>query len=86
MDGFRPSAVCKSEFICQAFSDKGMPFPKTLKHAMQLAYKQYEIAKDVMMEMQQYLKSGKGFSLSLDEYSYPKHKRYLKINVHQEKI
>ena len=24
VDGFPPSAVCKSEFICQAFSDKGM--------------------------------------------------------------
>ena len=28
VDGFPPSAVCKSEFICQAFSDKGMFFPK----------------------------------------------------------
>ena len=25
VDGFPPSAVCKSEFICQAFGDKGMP-------------------------------------------------------------
>ena len=26
VDGFLPSAVCKSEFIRQAFSDKGMLF------------------------------------------------------------
>ena len=53
---------------------------------MQLVYKPYEIAKDVvMMERQQSLKSGMMFSLSLDEYSSPKHKRYLNINVHQDK-
>ena len=26
VDAFPPSAVCMSEFICQAFSDKSMPF------------------------------------------------------------
>ena len=53
---------------------------------MQLVCRQYEIAKDVvMMEMQQSLKSGNWFSLSLDEYSSLKHKRYLNINVHQDK-
>ena len=28
VDGFPPSAVCKSEFICHAFSDKGMKLKK----------------------------------------------------------
>ena len=37
-----------------------------------------------MMEMQQCLKSGRRFSLSLDEYSSPKHKRYLNINVQHD--
>ena len=41
---------------------------KNPNHVIHLVYKQYEIAKDVMMEMQQSLKSGKRFSLSLDEY------------------
>ena len=54
---------------------------------MQLVYEQYEIAttKIVMMEMQQSSKSGMRFSMSLDEYSSHEHKRYLNINVHQEK-
>ena len=61
-------------------------FFKNLNHVMQLVYKQYEIAKDVvMMEMQQSLNSGKRFSLLLDEYSSLKHKRCLNINVHQDK-
>ena len=86
VDGFPPSVVCKSEFICQTFSDKGMLFPKNPNHVMKLVYKQYEIVKDVaMMEMQQSLKSGKRFSLSLDEYLFPKHKRYVNINVHRYK-
>ena len=52
---------------------------------MQFVYKQYDIAKDVTMtEMQQSLKSGKRFSLSLDEYSSLRHKRYLNTNVHQD--
>ena len=55
-------------------------------HVMQLVYKQYEIARDVaVMEMQQSLKSGKMFSLSLDEYSSHRHKRWVNINVHQDK-
>ena len=37
------------------------------------------------MKMQQSLKSGKRFSLSLDEYSSLKHKRNLSINVYQDK-
>ena len=38
-----------------------------------------------MVEMQQTLNSGKRFSLSLDEYSSLRLKRYLNINVHQDK-
>ena len=49
---------------------------KNLNHVMQLVYKQYEIAKDVvMMEIQQSLRSGKRFSLTLDEFSSSKHKK-----------
>ena len=63
-----------------------MLFQKNPNHVMQLAYRQYEIAKDVaMMEMLQSLNSGNMFCLSLDEYSSLRHKRYLNINVHQDK-
>ena len=56
---------------------------KNPHNAMQLVYKQYEIAKDVvMMEMQQSLKR---FCLPLDEYSSLKHKRYMNIDVYQDK-
>ena len=85
VDGFHPSAVCKSEYICQAFSDKGLLFPQNLNHVMQLVYKQYEIAKYVMVEMPQSLMSGKRFSLSLDEYTSLRHKGYLIIYVHRDK-
>ena len=51
VDGFPPSVVCKSEIICQAFSDRGMIFKKNPNRVMQLVYKQYEIAKDVMMKI-----------------------------------
>ena len=68
VDGLPLSAICKIELICQAFSYKGMLFQENMNHVMQLVYKQYEIVKDVMMEMQQSLKSGKRISLSLDEY------------------
>ena len=63
-----------------------MFYKKNPIHVMQLEYRQYEIAKDVAtMEMQQSLKSGRRFSLSLDEYSSPRHERYLNINVHHDK-
>ena len=81
-DGFPPSAVCKSEFICQAFNDKGKVLQKNPDHIMQLVHKPYDV---VMMEMQQSLTRGNWFNLSLDEYSSHRHKRYLNINVHQDK-
>ena len=31
VDGFPPSAIIKSEFICQAISDKGMLFFKKIR-------------------------------------------------------
>ena len=85
MDGFPSIAVCKSEFE-QDSVIKVCFFQKNPCRVMQLACKQYEIAKDVViMEMQQSLNRGKRFSLSLDEYLSLKHKGYLKINVHQDK-
>ena len=51
--------------MCQAISDKDMLFPTNPNHIMQLVYKQYEIAKYVVvMEMQQSLTIGKRLSLS----------------------
>ena len=60
-----------------------MLFLSNLNRVMQIVYKQYKIV--VMMEIRQSLKSGKRFSLSLDEYSLLKHKKYLNINVHQDR-
>ena len=60
VDGFPPTAVSKSEFICQVFSDGDMLFQKNHSHVMQLVYTQCEIAKDVVIiEMQQSLRSEK---------------------------
>ena len=59
---------------------------KNPNHVMQSVYKQHEIVKDViMMEIQHSLNSGTRFSLSLDECSSLRHKRYLNINVHEDR-
>ena len=60
-----------------------MLFLSNLNRVMQIVYKQYKFV--VMMEIRQSLKSGKRFSLSLDEYSLLKHKKYLNTNVHQDR-
>ena len=39
VDGFPPSAVCKSEFIRQTFSDKDMLSQKNPNHVLHLVYK-----------------------------------------------
>ena len=58
VDGLPPSAVCRSEFICQPSVIKVCFFLKSLNHVMQLVHKQYEIAKEVaMVEMQNFWKS-----------------------------
>ena len=41
VDGFTSSAVCKSEFIRQAFNDKGMLFQNNGNNGMRLANRQY---------------------------------------------
>lgn len=86
VDGFPISAISKSEFIRHSFSDKGFNLPKNPNRIMQMVYKQYETIKDeVIREIEQSINHGKRFSLTLDEYSSLKNKRYLNINVHEDK-
>ena len=86
VDGFPVAAISKSEFIRNSFADKGFILPKNPSLVMNMIYKQYDSVKEKLtMEINESLKSGKRFSISLDEFSSLKNQRYLNINIHQDK-
>lgn len=82
-DGISIRAVTRSKFIREAFSQKQLHLPKSEAKVMELVYEQYEEEKSsVVQELQILLKSGQRFSLSLDEWTSLKNRRYLNLNVH----
>ena len=83
VDGISVNAVTKSEFIRESFSDKGFSLPKSPTSVMNMIYKQYEIVTtNIKNEIKALLKDGEKFSVSLDEYSSLRNRRYLNINIH----
>lgn len=85
VDGFSVNAITNSSFIREALRDKGYSLPRNPNLVMEIIYKQYDVTKAKMkQEICDTLKMGSRFSLSIDEYSSLRNKRYLNINVHAD--
>lgn len=83
VDGFSINAIAKSEYIRKTLSDKGMTLPKNPSHIMNMVKSQYHFAKQqVIKEMAIQIECGSRFSVSMDEYSSIKNRRYMNLNVH----
>ncbi|GFY34278.1 BED-type domain-containing protein [Trichonephila clavipes] len=83
VDGFTVNAITKSNFIRQSLHDKGYSFPPNPSDVMKLVYKQYNVIKArVTNEISSKLNAGLRRSLTLDEFTSLKNRRYLNINVH----
>ncbi|GFT71633.1 BED-type domain-containing protein [Trichonephila clavipes] len=82
-DGFTVNAITKSNFIRKSLQDKGYSFPPNSSDVMKLVYKQYNVIKArVTNEISSKLNAGLRCSLTLDEFTSLKNRRYLNINVH----
>ena len=83
VDRLSVNTITRSDFIRQSFLDKGFQLPKSPSAVMDLVYKQFElVTEDIRSEIQREIKNGKKFSVTLDEYSSLRNKRYLNVNVH----
>ena len=83
VDGFSINAITKSEFIRKLLSEKGMVLPKNPSHVMNMIKEQYDLAKQsVILEIRTEICSGSRFSVSLEEYTSVRNRRYLNINLH----
>ena len=85
LDGFTAHGLCKSSFIRESFSARGYKFPKNHSDVMKLVHDHHEIIKQKFVEqtVKQHLKEGNKFSLTLDEWTSKKNRRYLNINLHE---
>ncbi|GFV15889.1 BED-type domain-containing protein [Trichonephila clavipes] len=82
VDGFTVNAITKSNFIRKSLHDKGYSFPPNPSDVMKLVYKQYNVIKArVTNEISSKLNAGLRCSLTLDEFTSLKNRRYLNINV-----
>ena len=85
LDGFSFNALTKSTFIRSAMTEKGYDFPKNHKQAIQLV-KNYSasVKAELKNQLNSLLLTGERFSITLDEYTSLKNRRFLNINIHQK--
>ena len=85
LDGFSFNALVNSTFIRSAMSEKGLEFPKNHKQVIQLVKKFSSCIKaELKANFSSMVSSEKRFSISLDEYTSLKNRRFVNVNVHQE--
>jgi hypothetical protein len=85
LDGFSFHALVNSSFIRSAMSEKGLEFPKNHKQAIQLV-KTFSscIKTELKTNFNSMVSTEKRFSITLDEYTSLKNRRFINVNVHQE--
>ena len=83
LDGFSISGICKSLFIRESLSARGFQLPKSKTHVMKLVHVYYELVKlETIKKINMYTKENSLLSLTLDEWTSFKNRRYLNVNVH----
>ncbi|XP_065656025.1 uncharacterized protein LOC136081795 [Hydra vulgaris] len=85
LDGYSFNALTKSTFIWSTMTEKGYDFPKNHKQAIQLV-KNYSasVKAELKNQLNSLLLTGEHFSITLDEYTSLKNRRFLNINIHQK--
>jgi len=84
-DGFSIRGITRSNFIRQAISDKGFKLPKSENGIMTLIHAEYEKKKILYVKyFDEAKKKGEKFSITLDEWTSSRQRRYMNINVHDQ--
>lgn len=83
-DGFSINSITTSSFIRESIQQRGYSLPKNNSRVMDLIYTYYDKAKsETINELDRIKKDGKCFSITLDEWTSKRNRRYLNINVHR---
>ena len=83
MDGFSIHSIGKSKFIRESLSAKGLRLPSWVSDIMNLIHREYDdIQKRIKTEIEMKLKGDFRFSVTIDEYTSVRCRRYMKINIH----
>lgn len=82
-DGFSINAITKSGFIRQKIAEMNYHLPKNPSDVMALIHKHFETIKsDIKQQIQVMITNREKFSLTLDEWTSVKMRKYLNINIH----
>ena len=77
------NTLATSEDICSAFKAKGHDFPRNHKTVKQKVWQHYDSVKaEAKEKIAKIVASGGRFSISVDEYTSKKNRRYMVLNLH----
>ena len=83
VDGFSIHSITKSKFICESLSAKGLRLPFWDSDIMNLIHCEYnDIQKQIKTETEIKLKGNSCFSVTIDEYTSVRCRKYMNINIH----
>lgn len=83
VDGISFNRITKSEFIRTSMSGKGFNLPQNSTKVMQLMLNFYEdIKQQLIQKIIKHKDNGKKFSISIDEWTSMKNKRYMNLHLY----
>lgn len=83
VDGISIRAITRSEFIRESIAKCTKGLPKNETDVMNLVHKYYMVKKtEIIHELEQKKQQNKRFSITLDEWTSMRMKKYVNINVH----
>lgn len=84
-DGFTISGIARSEFIRQSIKKRSMTLPQQPSDVMNLVFKYYNTVKEQVVKSIQAMKlKNKKFTLSIDEWTSFKNRRYLNVHLYHD--
>ena len=84
-DGISIRAITRSKFIRNSISAQGYTPPKCEKTAMKLIIEYHHaIVAEVKKEIADKVSNGERFSITLDEWTSTRNRRYMNVNVHDK--
>ena len=85
VDGFSIHAICKSKFIRESISARGFRLPFAETGIMNLIHCEHKtIQEEIKGKIKAKLQSNTRFSITLDEYTSIRSRKYMSVNIHYE--
>lgn len=82
-DGISIRAITRNKYIRESIQKDGFHLPANETSVMKLVHIEYENKKQIMIkDLQQKISKGFKFSMSFDEYTTIRHRRYIGVNIH----